>query len=702
LYHGIMRKKRYLSSFTAACLAFVLIVSMGCGKSAAPPKEEVASRNITFEEISLPLEVKKMQADGRGVLWILTHEKEMYTLDPDLYLSSLSVCGEGIEDFTLGGVGERDGLAAGYVYLAAGRQGLLRMDRSGRRTPLLEGDTMISTSADSSGFICAGGGEGLYVSKGGEWENLRGMDGEALGTPFRMVRSTQGILCEVWDNQLELQVPGQSGNRPLEVPGEKSTRVIELLRMPAGDVYLVTSQGVYRFEGEEFKLVAWSEDPIMSATLYGQVDILLGKNSGDISLLSPGSGKEETLGSIGEPVQHLSSSTPGLLYVQSGGNIYFSRGLFFEPSRLTHKARWEVDAGSAGPVSIKLPLPLSEYLAPEWFYYAVRSGAGELSWEVDGESPDKADLLLQGSPGTIDVEALAIASPADTFRFERGDSMPFPAVFSEEVQPYLLPGRGISLDLPELQSILDGIPPEVRTDMLSLLYYLIKQDGLFYQAPYDTTASRPPSPDSPAAEGFARQAASRVLRGDGGDDYARALALTSLCRKAGMPARMALSFDHFFNQVYIAGTGWTPVDVSHPVYDFQAPCYPAAGPLTGGEDSFITGTGGSDDDLRVAECQPLPEGTVTGGPPQARTIIVCRPCPYRLPDETEAIPLSGTERFYFRERGGEVLLVRSSSRGEEEVRIYQDQDPFALSEDLEVGLYLGDNGYVVVEGPAGL
>jgi hypothetical protein len=697
-----MRKKCCLPSFTAACLAFVLIVSTGCGESAAPPKVEVASRRIVFEEIPLPLEVKKMQADGRGVLWILTHGKSIYTLDPDLYLSGLSVCGEGIEDFTLAGVGELDGLEDGYVYLAAGREGLLRMDRSGHRTPVLEGDTMISTSADSSGFICAGGGEGLYVSKGSDWENVRGTDGKALGTPFRMVRGTQGILCEVWDNRLELQVPGQSGSRLLEVPGEKNVRVIELLRMPAGDVYLVTSQGVYCLEGEELKVVAWSEDPIMSASIYGQVDILLGKNSGEITLLSPGSGGEEKLGSIGEPAEHLSSSSSGLLYVQSGANIYFSRDLFFEPLRLTHKARWEVDAGSAGPVSIRLPLPVSEYLAPEWFYYAVRSGAGELNWDVDGESPATAVLILQGSPGTVGVEALAIASPADTFRFEQGDSMPFPAVFPEEVQPYLLPGRGISLDLPELQSIMDGVPPEVRTDMPSLLYYLIKQDGLFYQAPYDTTAPRPPSPDSPEAEGFARQAASRVLRGEGGDDYARALALTSLCRKAGIPARMALSFDHFFNQVYIEGTGWTPVDVSRPVYDFLAPCYPAAGPLPGGEDSFTTGTGGSDDDLRVAECQTLPEGSVTGGAPQARTIVVCLPSPYRLPDETEAIPLSETESFYFRERGGEVLLVKSSSRGEEEVRIFQNEDHFALSENVEVGLYLEDNGYVVVNAPAGL
>jgi hypothetical protein len=108
-----MRKKRYSLSLVAACLTFALIVATGCGESAAPRQEEVvAGRDIAFEQISPSLEVKKMQADERGVLWILTHEKNMYTLDPDLYLSELSVCGEGIEDFALGGAGKQDDPAA--------------------------------------------------------------------------------------------------------------------------------------------------------------------------------------------------------------------------------------------------------------------------------------------------------------------------------------------------------------------------------------------------------------------------------------------------------------------------------------------------------------------------------------------------------------------------------------------------------------
>ncbi len=392
-------------------------------------------------------------------------------MDPDLYLSELKrLRRRESRTSALGGAGRNGKISATGIRLSGGRAGGITAPgqvrephlRCCRETP------SYPPLADGSGFVGAGGGEGLYVSKGEDWENLRGAEGTTPGTPFRMVRSAQGILCEVWDNQLELLVPGQPESRSLEVPGEMNMRVIELLRMPAGDVYLVTSQGVYRFEGEEFKGVAWSEDPIMSASVYGQVDIVLGKNSGEVTLFSPGSGREELLGSIGEPVEHLSSSTPGLLYVQSGGNIYFSRDLVFAPSRLTHQARWEVDTGSAGVVSIKLPLPVSEYLAPEWFYYAVRPAAGEVSWEIRRENPTEDELFLRESPGTIGLEVLAVASPADTYRFEQGGSKPFPAVFPEEVRPYLLPGRGISLDLPELPSIIGGIPSEVRADTVSL------------------------------------------------------------------------------------------------------------------------------------------------------------------------------------------------------------------------------------------
>ena len=137
---------------------------------------------------------------------------------------------------------------------------------------------------------------------------------------------------------------------------------------------------------------------------------------------------------------------------------------------------------------------------------------------------------MWGSPGTINVEALAVASPADTFRFERSDSIPFPAVFSEEVQPYLSPGRGISSTRRNSSRYRRYTTPR-SGDMVSSLFYRIKQDDLLSIRPL-TILRRLylPSSDSPSADDCAFQAASRVLRGKGAT--MRALALyRSLCRK---------------------------------------------------------------------------------------------------------------------------------------------------------------------------
>ncbi len=192
----------------------------------------------------------------------------------------------------------------------------------------------------------------------------------------------------------------------------------------------------------------------------------------------------------------------------------------------------------------------------------------------------------------------------------------------------------------------------------------------------------------------------RVLQGAGGDDYARALAFTALCRAAGIPARTALSFDHYLDQVYLYGVGWVPVDVSRPVYDFLAPSYPAVGSLPGGEGSFITGTGGVEDGLDYRRGLSA-ERRGAGAAPGETTLIFCRPGSFRLRDPSEAIPLGGEASFHFEERGGEVLLVRDTPAGREETPIYQDLDSFPLAEDLEVGLYLVEERYVVVEVRAG-
>jgi hypothetical protein len=321
--------------------------------------------------------------------------------------------------------------------------------------------------------------------------------------------------------------------------------------MPSGEVYLVTAQGVYRLEGRGLSPAMRSGDPIISASRHGAGNILLGKNSGAVTLFSPGSGEEEALGSLDEPVGHVSSSALGMIYAQSGDGIYLSSDLAYKPVRLTHKARFSVSAGLENPAGIHLSLPVSDFLAPEWFYFAVRPDAGVPAWELDRASPHQLSLDLRGPFSEVSVEALAAARPTDTFLFKRGDRFPFPAVFPEEARPYLLAGKGIPLDLPELQAVLDGIPAEDRQDMLSLLWRLVKDGNLFYQAAYDNSSPAPPSPGDPLAEAGARAAASRVLRGEGGDDYARSLAFTALCRKAGIPARGVLSFDHFFNQVYI-------------------------------------------------------------------------------------------------------------------------------------------------------
>ncbi len=702
-----MRTKWFFAGMSVA-MALLVLAPMGCIETTATSEKEEngPTASLTFAIAPIFFETKKVRADQRGVLWILSYDGKMHALDPDLHLSELIVCGEGIEDFALKEVGSGEDQDS-QVYLAAGDNGLLRMDRLGRIEPDLQGDSIVSTYSDVYGNACAGGAEGVYTLDYGDgaWKMAGSPGTGSVSAPSRIVNGSEGICFEVWDNRMKLLKPGEDVSVDLEVENEQDIRVVELLRLPSGEIYLATSEGLYSLEDEMFKLARYSDDPIMSAALrYG--DILLGKSSGAVTEYSPSSGTETELGFLTGPVEHLGFSASGYIYAQSGKDVYLSRDLVPQPGRLAHAASFhaEVGTGTESPVGMRLRLPVTEDFSPEWFYYAVRADSGSLTWGLETAGSVTADAYLEGMPGGLSVEALAVAAPADFFLFQPGDSYPFPDSFPEDVRPYLSAGTGIRLDLPEIRTVLDSAPPETRGDMYSLLMFLVKKDGLFYQAPGDPAEGPlPPSPGSREAEEYAIEEASRVLRGEGGSDYARALALTELCRAAGMPARMVLSFEHYFNQVYISGAGWTAVDASWPVYDLQAPSYPAAGRLPDRSESFITATGGIDDDLRCLLTGAPEEGAAYSGAAGAPTVIFCRACTGRLVDESEALPLPGGGSFYFRRKGEGYLLVKKwPRREEEEDRIYQDEPRYPLTPDMEVALYLEGDGYVVIEGPEGL
>lgn len=689
-----MEGRRRASRLAAALAAALLLASPGCSGGGAGGAGK-AGPAFSFLELPPGLEVKKMEADARGVLWVLTYSREMYSLDPGLHLSPLPACGDGVEDFALEAAGERQDLATGCVYLAAGEGGLQRMDRAGERAAEAVPGVAVSVHADLSGGVYAGCDGGVFRRSGDGWERAWG-DGAGLsGTPVRLAGSSGGLLCEMWENRLELLLPGEAGGLPVEVPGEKSFRVVELVEAPFGGLYLVTARGVYRLEGRELVAVRRSDDPVISASRIGGEDILLGKNSGKLTRLSPAAGTEEELASLGEPVEHVSASARGAVYARTASGIHYSGDLAYQPSRLVARAAFGVEGGSGRPAGLRLSLPSSDFLRPEWFYYRVKAGAAGVSWELERRGPYGLDLVLGGVSGRTEVEVLAAARRSDGFRLDPAGRYPFPDSFPEEARPYLLPMAGVPGDLPEIAAVLEGIPGEERGDMLAVLLRLARH-GVFYLTACPSRALPPPPLTGAAGEEYARAAVARVLGGSGGDDYERALAFTALCRAAGIPARTALSFDRYLNQAYLYGVGWVPVDVSRPVYDFLAPNYPAVGALPGGEGSFITGTGGVDGGPWYAE--PVPGGGAgAAAEPGATTLVFCRPSPFRLRDPAEAVTLAGGAAFHFEERGGEVLLVRGTRQGREETPVYQDLESFPLAEGLEANLRLVEGGYVMVE-----
>ncbi len=284
--------------------------------------------------------------------------------------------------------------------------------------------------------------------------------------------------------------------------------------------------------------------------------------------------------------------------------------------------------------------------------------------------------------------------------FKPGSIYSYPCSFPEEIKPYLQLNQGVFPDLPELQPIAQNLLAQGGGDMGQLLQGAVRERKCFYQAPYCPSSTLPLPPGHPDAVSSARKAIGKVLRGEGGDDFSRALTFTILGRKLGLPTRMVVSCDHFYNEVYLEDQGWVPVDVSYPIYDFLAPGYPTCQRAGRGPDSIITGTGDASDYPReIAWSSPdepsFPDIRLGGiGHLESRaTYYLCKPSSYRIRDTSEMININGQIFIYFYESGGEVYMIRRVEGKESSLSIHEDKT-LSLAENIYLEVKLINQRYV--------
>jgi hypothetical protein len=688
-----------------ALLAAASLAQAGCGNGSRVSPPPGSAQPYSFRGVATSLEVKKAEADSRGVLWLLGYDRRMYTLDPELYLSPLPEAGGAVEDFSIREGGQGQETPQG-LYLAGGTEGLLHLAGDGVPRRVLARDDVVSVCVDRSGVVHAGTGDGYYdILK----DDVLGPYGEGWGVPLRVVPAGRRYLCLFWENRLVLIDPDAGESRELEVPGELAVRAVALLESDSGHPWLVTSEGVFRLEEDGLQEAMRSFDPITSAAPYGRDGILLGKSSGRVTLWREPAAEERELAALGKAVDRLAYSPAGLIYAVCGSEISLCDMRTEAKGPVSMSASWELELPGPGDAELTLLLPESQALDPYWYLCKVKAGRRDLSWEISRESPFARELRISAPAGRVRVEASVVTRRSYAYRYDLEDFLCFPSSFPQEAENYLREGEGFPWDLAGVREAAERVPEDIRGNMLSVLVYLVKRSGLFYHAPAAPRGAPPPPAGTAESLAFAEEACARVLRGEAGDDYGRSLVMVMLCRELGIPARQALCFDRYLAQAYIYGVGWVTVDVSRPVYDLAAGSYPAIGALPGGEESFVTGVGGVEEGLRYAVVEPWPPG-VREGPgaaslPEeaevyAATLVVCRPASGTVRWEEVALALPGGGYCYF---AADDMGTRFVRRGawEKDVPVLQDEKAFPLDRDTAADLFLVD-GRVVLVGPPSL
>ncbi len=653
-----------------------------------------------------------MVSDQRGVLWMLLSSGVMYTFDPDRYLSPLHNSPISVESFALDSNGEWENPLTGFLYFAAGRQGLACMDRTNRVSFPLTGENFSLVHVGSSGRVYAGSDRGLHIKPqengqtdspigGMAWKKATLKGAQDLRSPSLLAEGEDGILCLNFDGQLYwVSRDGETGYR-MSFPEPGEAEVNGFVETPQGDIMVLSGEGIYIYREGSLSPFFISDEPLTCAVALDEEKVLVGTRSGRLLAVSIQSAEEQELASLEGEINLITVSPKREVFVCVGNNLFISDDMFFQTSRISKQASWEIHVESGGKVDFSVLLPSSHRSQPLWYYLKLEADAplGETP-EILPQSDKMIVFKFGGGFSTLAISLFAIGEPKAAPTLEPEASHVYPSSFPEEIKPYLQLNQGAFPDLPELQPIVLALLAEGGGDMEELLQRAVREKSCFYQAPYRPSQTLPLPQGHPNAASSAREAIRRVLRGEGGDDFSRALAFTCLGRKLGIPTRMVVSGDHFYNEVFLETQGWLSVDVSYPIYDFLAPGYPTFQRAGKGSDALITGIGDASDYPREIAWSSLEKDSF----PSVKlvgfnhvdfqaTYYLCKPSSYRIRDVSEMLPINDSVFIYFYESGGEIFLIRRSDGKEKSLPIHENKT-FSLDDNINIEVKLLHGKYV--------
>ncbi len=272
-------------------------------------------------------------------------------------------------------------------------------------------------------------------------------------------------------------------------------------------------------------------------------------------------------------------------------------------------------------INLRFAMPKDHYGHVIWAYGAFWGDGinleqgGAMSYSITEDMMGNTWAEFSGDIKNADFLAYGYVTDCIKPVIDMKESYPFPQAMPAEVKKYLLPGRYLPCDNPDIYKVAQRLVKETSSGDMLLTVKDILYSSLFRDMPYNyfLNISEYGTGDkfvtSTSKEGLVEDAVT-TLRKNTGVCWSKARLFCSLCKAAGVPARLIVTNGPYvWSEVWINKLGWVPVETSLPAYDYGGANRISIPKVFLDNKIPVSSVSGNDDDTKSIDWYPAVKAT---------------------------------------------------------------------------------------------
>jgi SOS response regulatory protein OraA/RecX len=287
----------------------------------------------------------------------------------------------------------------------------------------------------------------------------------------------------------------------------------------------------------------------------------------------------------------------------------------------TSSYHWQRVSEKNERISLRFALPSDHYGDVIWSYGAFWGDGvsleqgGAMSYSITEDMMGNSWAEFSGDIKNADFLSYGYVTDYSKPVIDSKKPYPFPQAIPAEIKKYLLPGRYLPSDNPDIYKAANSLVKKSSSGDMLLTVKDILYSSLFRDMPYNyfLNISENSTGDkfitTTSKEGLVEDAVT-TLRKNTGVCWSKARLFCSLCKAAGVPARLVVANGPYvWSEVWINKIGWVPVETSLPAYDYGGANRISIPKVFLDSKIPVSSVSGNDDDTKSIDWYPSVKAT---------------------------------------------------------------------------------------------